>query len=73
MYFARVAAMNGGVTKDAPALTVNRLCGSGLQAIVSRGADHHARRYRHRGWRRRREHEPRAVYGAGHEMGRSHG
>ncbi|MGA8196950.1 MAG: acetyl-CoA C-acyltransferase family protein [Acetobacteraceae bacterium] len=35
MYFARVAAMNGGVTKDAPALTVNRLCGSGLQAIVS--------------------------------------
>jgi acetyl-CoA C-acetyltransferase len=35
MYFARVAALNGGVTKDAPALTVNRLCGSGLQAIVS--------------------------------------
>jgi acetyl-CoA C-acetyltransferase len=35
MYFARVAAMNGGVTKDAPALTLNRLCGSGLQAIVS--------------------------------------
>jgi acetyl-CoA C-acetyltransferase len=35
MYFARVAALNGGVTKDAPALTLNRLCGSGLQAIVS--------------------------------------
>ena len=35
MYLARVAAMNGGVSKDAPALTVNRLCGSGLQAIVS--------------------------------------
>ena len=35
MYLARVAAMNGGVTKDAPALTLNRLCGSGLQAIVS--------------------------------------
>ena len=35
MYFARVAAMNGGVSKDAPALTLNRLCGSGLQAIVS--------------------------------------
>jgi acetyl-CoA C-acetyltransferase len=35
MYFARVAAMNGGVTQDAPALTLNRLCGSGLQAIVS--------------------------------------
>ena len=35
MYFARVAALHGGVTKDAPALTLNRLCGSGLQAIVS--------------------------------------
>lgn len=35
MYLARVAALNGGVTQHAPALTVNRLCGSGLQAIVS--------------------------------------
>jgi acetyl-CoA C-acetyltransferase len=35
MYLARVAAVNAGVTQDAPALTLNRLCGSGLQAIVS--------------------------------------
>jgi acetyl-CoA C-acetyltransferase len=35
MYLSRVAAVNAGITKDAPALTVNRLCGSGLQAIVS--------------------------------------
>jgi acetyl-CoA C-acetyltransferase len=35
MYLARVAALNGGVAEHAPALTVNRLCGSGLQAIVS--------------------------------------
>src|SRR3954470_15919968 len=35
MYLARVAAMNAGVAKEVPALTVNRLCGSGLQAIVS--------------------------------------
>ena len=35
MYMARVAALDAGVTQDAPALTVNRLCGSGLQAIVS--------------------------------------
>ncbi|MDP4002280.1 beta-ketothiolase BktB [Methylobacterium sp. NEAU K] len=34
-YMARVAAMEGGVPKEVPALTVNRLCGSGLQAIVS--------------------------------------
>ncbi len=35
MYLARVAALNAGVTQSAPALTLNRLCGSGLQAIVS--------------------------------------
>lgn len=35
MYLARVAALNGGVAQHVPALTVNRLCGSGLQAIVS--------------------------------------
>jgi acetyl-CoA C-acetyltransferase len=34
MYLSRVAALNGGVTQDAPAFTLNRLCGSGLQAIV---------------------------------------
>ena len=35
MYLARVAAVNGGVPVETPALTLNRLCGSGLQAIVS--------------------------------------
>lgn len=35
MYLARVVAINGGVTQDAPAVTVNRLCGSGLQAVIS--------------------------------------
>ncbi|WP_135505880.1 acetyl-CoA C-acyltransferase family protein [Roseovarius aestuariivivens] len=35
MYMARVAAVNAGVPEAAPALTVNRLCGSGAQAIVS--------------------------------------
>ncbi|MDJ0684108.1 MAG: acetyl-CoA C-acyltransferase family protein [Alphaproteobacteria bacterium] len=35
MYVSRVAALNAGVPKETPALTVNRLCGSGLQAIVS--------------------------------------
>ena len=35
MYLARVAAIRGGLPVEAPALTVNRLCGSGLQAIVS--------------------------------------
>lgn len=35
MYLARVAAVKGGVPVESPALTLNRLCGSGMQAIVS--------------------------------------
>ena len=35
MYLSRVAAVNGGLPVTVPAFTVNRLCGSGLQAIVS--------------------------------------
>ncbi|MDR4517309.1 MAG: acetyl-CoA C-acyltransferase family protein [Nitrosomonas sp.] len=35
MYLARVACMNGGLPQHTAALTVNRLCGSGLQAIIS--------------------------------------
>ncbi len=34
-YLARVAAMNAGIPKETPAYNVNRLCGSGLQAIIS--------------------------------------
>ena len=34
-YISRVAALQAGIPKEAPAFTVNRLCGSGLQAIVS--------------------------------------
>jgi len=35
MYLSRVCAVNGGIPKEVPALTLNRLCGSGLQAIVT--------------------------------------
>lgn len=35
MYLARVAAIEGGLAHSVPALTLNRLCGSGLQAVVS--------------------------------------
>ncbi|MGE4322114.1 MAG: acetyl-CoA C-acyltransferase family protein [Sphingobium sp.] len=34
-YVARVAAVEAGIPVSAPALTVNRLCASGMQAIVS--------------------------------------
>lgn len=35
MYMSRVAAIDAGLPVGTPCLTVNRLCGSGLQAIVS--------------------------------------
>jgi acetyl-CoA C-acetyltransferase len=35
MYLSRVAAIKGGLPVETPAFTLNRLCGSGLQAIVS--------------------------------------
>jgi len=34
-YLARVAAVNAGIPIETPALTLNRLCGSGVQAIIS--------------------------------------
>ncbi len=34
-YLGRIASINAGVSKETPAFNVNRLCGSGLQAIVS--------------------------------------
>jgi acetyl-CoA C-acetyltransferase len=35
MYMARVVGMKAGVPQETPAYTVNRLCGTGVQAIVS--------------------------------------
>ena len=34
-YLSRVAAMQAGISENTPAFNVNRLCGSGLQAVVS--------------------------------------
>ena len=34
-YISRVAAINAGIPKETPAYNVNRLCGSGLQAIIN--------------------------------------
>ena len=35
MYVSRIAAMDAGIPETSPAMNVNRLCGSGAQAIVS--------------------------------------
>ena len=34
-YVSRIAALQGGLNIETPALTVNRLCGSGLQAVIT--------------------------------------
>src|ERR1017187_3961096 len=34
-FLGRVAALNAGIPHGVPALTLNRLCGSGVQAIIS--------------------------------------
>ena len=48
VYGARHVGLKAGVPIEVPALTVNRLCGSGIQAAISGGADDSARRGRHR-------------------------
>src|SRR5262245_65573173 len=35
LYGARHVALKAGIPRDVPALTVNRLCGSGLQSVVT--------------------------------------
>lgn len=35
MYMARVVGINSGIPQETPALTVNRLCGSGVQSIIT--------------------------------------
>jgi acetyl-CoA C-acetyltransferase len=36
---ARQSAVNGGLPVDVPAMTINRVCGSGAQAVVSAAQD----------------------------------
>ncbi len=57
---ARQAAIHGGLPVTTPALTVNRVCGSGAQAIVRRRR-RLARQYQGRGGRRHGEYGPGAL------------
>ena len=69
MYMARVVGMKAGIPKETPAFTVNRLCGTGVQAIVSAAPGDPDRRRRRRAGRRRRVDEPRAVLDAATRAG----
>ena len=68
---ARMAALLAGLPLEVPGATINRLCGSGLDAVGTRGARHQGRRGRADDRRRRREHEPRAVRDAARPRARS--
>ena len=58
---ARQAAIHGGLPVSVPAMTVNRVCGSGAQAIVSAAQEIAARLRRRRRRRRHGEHGSGAV------------
>ena len=76
MYLARVAALQGGLTEHTPALTVNRLCGSGLQAVLSASEyvmQGHAGSCRGRNWRWCRVDEPIAIRISLGSLGAAHG
>ena len=49
---ARQAALNGGLADHVAALTINKVCGSGLKAVMLAHQGHSDRRYRHRRGRR---------------------
>jgi acetyl-CoA acyltransferase len=54
---ARIASLRAGIPVEASAVTINRFCSSGLQAIRVRGRAHHDRLHRSRDCRRDRVHE----------------
>ena len=54
---ARMAALLAGLPERVPGATINRLCGSGLDAVGDRGARDQGRRGRADDRRRRREHD----------------
>ena len=62
-------AQGGRARSEVPALTVNRLCGSGIQSVVSARADDPARRVATRAGRRHGEHDA----GAARDPRRAHG
>ena len=61
---ARMATLLAGFPVTVPGATVNRLCGSGMEAVIDGVAGRRRRRCRGRRRRRRGEHDPRPVGGA---------
>ena len=72
-YVARVAAIQAGLPMESVAMSVNRLCSSGLQGILTTAQNILLERLRLRHWWRRRSDEPRRLPVAGHAYRRTHG
>lgn len=70
---ARQASIGGGVRVTTPAMTVNRVCGSGAQSHRHGGAANRDRRGRRRYCRRHGDHGSRAVSDGRRPLGLSHG
>ena len=66
-----MAVLLAGLPVDVPGTTVNRLCGSGLEAVGTRGAGDQGAARRMRDRRRRREHDARALRHAARRTRRS--
>ena len=70
---ARQAALKGGLADHVAALTINKVCGSGLKAVMLAAQGIADRRHRHRGGRRHGVDEQRAVPAAARARGPAHG
>ena len=70
---ARQAALNGGLSDHVAALTINKVCGSGLKAVMLAAQGDRDRRHRHRGRRRHGVDEQRAVSAAARARGAADG
>ena len=73
MYMARVVGIKAGIPKETPAYTVNRLCGTGVQAIVSATQAIQADEAKVALAGGAGVDEPRAVLDAERALGRPHG
>ena len=72
-FLARMVGLRAGVRKEASAQTVNRLCASGLQAIVTRGDARRTWRRGRRARRRRGEYVELSLPAARRALGNAHG
>nr|BFE89505.1 hypothetical protein GCM10020185_00410 [Pseudomonas brassicacearum subsp. brassicacearum] len=68
-YLSRVAAIQAGIPNETPAFNVNRLCGSGLQAIISAAQGLFLGEKRSRSCRRCRVYESWALHTSERAMG----